>query len=226
MAVTPLLQPHLGPRLRKGAAALGVALDNEQASRLLSYLSLIEKWNRVYNLTAVRHPADMLAQHLLDSLSIIQPLVRHQGSGPFRLLDVGSGAGLPGVVIAIVLPQAQVTCVDTVGKKASFIQQVATELGLPNLRSEHARVEQLAPKQAEVVISRAFAALAEFVELTRPHLKVGGVWIAMKGKAPADELTALPPDVEVLQIEPLQVPELAAERCLIWMRPTLSRTNL
>jgi 16S rRNA (guanine527-N7)-methyltransferase len=222
MAAAPPLPPDLEPRLREGAAALGAPLDDGQASRLLSYLALVTKWNRVYNLTAVRDPAAMLVQHLLDSLSVIRPLVRHQGSGPFRLLDVGSGAGLPGVVIALVLPEAEVTCVDTVGKKASFIQQVAAELGLRNLRSEHARVEQLAPKQAEVVTSRAFASLADFVELTRPHLKEGGVWMAMKGKAPTDELAALPADVEVLGVEPLRVPELAAERCLVWMRPILS----
>ena len=187
--------------------------------RLLAYLALIAKWNRVYNLTAIRDPKEMLVQHLLDSLSVIPALLRRQGNAPFRLLDVGSGAGLPGVVVSILLPRAEVCCVDTVGKKASFIRQVGAELGLRNLQSEHARVEQLPPARADIVTSRAFASLVDFTSLTRAHLNPGGAWMAMKGKAPTDELKALPSDIEVLQVEPLVVPDLDAERCLVWMRP-------
>jgi 16S rRNA (guanine527-N7)-methyltransferase len=134
-----------------------------------------------------------------------------------KLLDVGSGGGLPGVLIAILCPQLQVSCVDTVGKKAAFIRQAAAELGLRQLRAEHARVEQL-PGRYDVITSRAFATLADFVALTRERLAPEGLWMAMKGKRPDDEIAALPADVEVFHVEPLQVPGLDAERCLIWMR--------
>lgn len=127
---------------------LSLPLSPTQVDLLLAYQALIAKWNRVYNLTAVRSPEEMLTHHLLDSLSVVPALTARFGAEqPFRLLDVGAGAGLPGVVIAIALPQAQVTCVDTVAKKASFIRQVAAELGLKNLRAEHARVEALLPSR-------------------------------------------------------------------------------
>jgi 16S rRNA (guanine527-N7)-methyltransferase len=206
--------------LQSGLTHLSLPLSPTQVDLLLAYQALIAKWNRVYNLTAVRSPEEMLTHHLLDSLSVVPALTARFGAEqPFRLLDVGAGAGLPGVVIAIALPQAQVTCVDTVAKKASFIRQVAAELGLKNLRAEHARVEALLPQQADVVTSRAFASLSDFVALTRQHLRPGGVWMAMKGKAPDAETTDLPDDVEVFHVEPLAVPGLDAERCLVWMRP-------
>ena len=129
--------------LRDGLAGLGLALQEDQVSKLLEYLDLIQKWNKVYNLTAVRDPADMLTHHLLDSLAIIHPLKRQTRGEPIRLLDVGSGAGLPGVVIALCCPEIQVDCVDTVAKKAAFVQQVAVALQLPNLRGVHHRVEKL-----------------------------------------------------------------------------------
>lgn len=208
------------PALQSGLTHLGLSLSPTQVDLLLAYQALIAKWNRVYNLTAVRDPEEMLTHHLLDSLSVVPALTaRFPGEQPFKLLDVGAGAGLPGVVIAIALPQAQVTCVDTVAKKASFIRQVAVELGLKNLRAEHARVEALPPQQADVVTSRAFASLADFVALTRQHLRAGGVWMAMKGKTPEAEAAELPEDVAVFHVEPLTVPGLDAERCLVWMRP-------
>jgi 16S rRNA (guanine527-N7)-methyltransferase len=134
-----------------------------------------------------------------------------------RLLDVGSGGGLPGVLIAVLCPGLQVSCVDTVGKKAAFIRQVGAELGLRNLRAEHARVEQL-PGRYDLITSRAFATLADFVALTRERLMPEGLWLAMKGKRPDEEIAALTTDVEVFHVEPLAVPGLDAERCLVWMR--------
>lgn len=213
------------PALQSGLTQLGLPLSPTQVDLLLAYQALIAKWNRVYNLTAVRSPEEMLTHHLLDSLAVVPALkARFGAERPFRLLDVGAGAGLPGVVIAIALPKAQVTCVDTVAKKASFIRQVAAELGLKNLQGEHARVEALPPQQADVVTSRAFASLADFVALTRQHLRPDGVWMAMKGKPPEAETAGLPDDVEVFHVEPLTVPGLDAERCLVWMRPRSTDT--
>ena len=207
----------LRARLSEGAAALGVTLSDEQRGQLLDYLALLGKWNKVYNLTAVRDPAEMLTHHLLDSLSIIAPLRRHTGGQPARLLDVGSGGGLPGVVIAICCPEIQVSCVDAVAKKAAFVQQVAVALRLPNLRGVHARVEAVQDK-FDVITSRAFASLADFTQWSAPALAEGAVWLAMKGKRPDDEIAALPPGVEVFHVEQLQVPGLGAERCLLWLR--------
>ena len=203
--------------LRQGLAALELNLEVHQVDQLLRYLDLIQKWNRVYNLTSVRDPAGMLTQHLLDSLSVVRPLLNQTGERPGRLLDVGSGAGLPGVVIAICCPGIAVHCVDTVAKKAAFIQQTAAALQLPNLRGLHARVESL-PDVYDVIASRAFAALADFVDWSVASLTQEGVWMAMKGKLPTREIQDLPPTVEVFHVEPLVVPGLAAERCLIWLR--------
>ncbi|CAN7572342.1 16S rRNA (guanine(527)-N(7))-methyltransferase RsmG [Rhizobacter sp. LjRoot28] len=208
----------LSSRLSDGLADLRLDLTDIQQSRLLDYLALIAKWNRVYNLTAVRAPAEMLVLHLLDSLAVLPALLRHVGKRPVSVLDVGSGAGLPGVVLAIALPSASVTCVDTVGKKASFIQQVAAELKLSNLAARHARVETLDMPPADVVTSRAFSSLLDFVTLTRHLVAKDGVWMAMKGKRPVDEQAALPADVEVFHVEQLTVPGLDADRSLVWMR--------
>lgn len=212
----------LATQLQGGLRDLALDLPLAAADRLLRYLALIGQWNRVYNLTAVREPEAMLRQHLLDCLAIVGPLRRALPAGaPRRLLDVGSGAGLPGVVLAICEPDWQVTCVDTVAKKASFIRQVAAELGLPNLRGMHARVESLDPaaRRYQLITSRAFASLADFSALTRPLLAEQGVWMAMKGKAPGDEQAALPASVQVFHVEQLAVPGLDAQRCLVWMRP-------
>ena len=205
-------------QLIEAAARLGVALGDEQSTRLLAYLTLLSKWNRVYNLTSVRNPALMLTQHLLDSMSVVAPLRRWSGGRPLRLLDVGSGAGLPGVVLAMLLSELDVTCVDAVGKKAAFIRQVEAELGLLNLHSVHARVEDLVDAPFDLIVSRAFATLADFVALTRRHLGPGSVWLAMKGHHPAAELAALPADVQVFHVEQLLVPGLDADRCLVWIR--------
>ena len=200
-------------------AELALDVTPAQADKLLGYLDLLQRWNATYNLTAVRDPAQMLVQHIADCLAVVAPFRREMGAGvALRVLDVGSGGGLPGVVLAALEPAWQVICVDTVGKKAAFVRQVAAELALPNLGAEHARVEGLKALPFDLITSRAFAALADFVRLTRGHLKRGGQWAAMKGKRPDDELAALPADIEVFHVEPLRVPRLSAERCLVWMR--------
>ena len=205
-------------RLAEGATALGLSLAAAQHAQLLAYLDLLAKWNKVYNLTAVRDPAEMLTHHLLDSLAVIAPLVRHTQGGAARVLDVGSGGGLPGVVIAICCPEMSVACVDAVAKKAAFVQQAAGVLGLSNLRGMHARVESIT-EPYDVITSRAFATLADFTQWSAGSLGEDGVWMAMKGKHPTDEMAGLPPSVAVFHVEQLTVPGLNAERCLIWMRP-------
>jgi 16S rRNA (guanine527-N7)-methyltransferase len=206
-------------RLEGAAAALGLTLDATTTERLLGYVDLLQRWNATYNLTAVRDPDEMLTQHVVDCLAVIGPLERQLGPVGRRVLDVGSGGGLPGVVIAATRPQDSVVCVDAVGKKAAFVRQAALELALPNLSAEHARVEKLRAPPFDVVTSRAFAALPDFVRLTRQHLSASGVWMAMKGRWPDEEIADLPADVEMFHVEPLIVPGLAAERCLVWMRP-------
>ncbi len=208
--------------LTGAAQALGLSLAPSVADQLLAYRDKIAKWNKVYNLTALRDPAQMLSHHIVDSLAAVPPLQRHLAQGGLaqaRVLDVGSGGGLPGVVLAAVLPQIDVTCVDTVGKKAAFVQQVAGELGLKNLRGVHSRVEQMQAEPFDVITSRAFASLLDFVQLTRVHLQAGGVWMALKGKRPEDEIAALPADVAVFHVEQLAVPGLDAERCVVWLKP-------
>ncbi|MEJ7930255.1 16S rRNA (guanine(527)-N(7))-methyltransferase RsmG [Ramlibacter sp. AN1015] len=207
----------LEAQLRTGAGRLGLVLDDAQVGQLLDYMALIAKWNRVYNLTAVRDPADMLTHHLLDSLAVVPPLVRHAGGRALRVLDVGSGAGLPGVVLAICLPGLRVDCVDTVAKKAAFIQQAALALRLPGLRGVHERVERLAGP-FDVVCARAFASLADLVELSFGALQDHGAWMALKGRHPAEEIAALPQSAEVFHVEQLEVPGLNAERCIVWMK--------
>jgi 16S rRNA (guanine527-N7)-methyltransferase len=197
-------------------AALGVEVTGAQAAQLAAYLDLLQRWNATYNLTAVRERAAMLTQHLADCLALVPPLRRHRETG--RVLDVGSGGGLPGVVVAVMLPGLDVSCVDAVGKKAAFVRQVAGTLRLANLHALHARVEQLHERTFDVVTSRAFASLPDFVSLTRAHLAPSGVWLAMKGRVPDDEIAALPAWAQVFHVEPVTVPGLDAQRCLVWMR--------
>ncbi len=218
-------QEALPPVLAQLADEVAGALSEAQLHQLATYMVMLAHLNSTFNLTALRDAPEMLSHHLSDCLVVLQPLMRHLREGgwldraqPPHLLDVGSGGGLPGVVLAICCPQVQVTCVDTVGKKAAFIRQVAAELRLPNLKAEHARVEQL-PGRYDLITSRAFASLGDFVNLTRQLLADGAVWMAMKGKTPDEERAALPADVQVFHVEPLQVPGLDAERCLVWMRP-------
>lgn len=211
--------------LDRGLASLGLDADETQRRRLIDHLLLIERWNRVHNLTAVRDPAEMVTQHLLDSLAVVGPLGRHLATSAqqergisCRLLDVGSGAGLPGAVLAVMRPALHVTCIDAVAKKAGFIRQVAGELAVANLTVEHGRVEDWKAAPFDVITSRAFASLSDFTALTRHLVSESGVWLAMKGRVPDDEVAALPPTVEVFHVEPLRVPGLDAQRCIVWMR--------
>ena len=216
------LEKDLRATLLVGLAALQLKLSEPQISQLLNYQAMIGKWTQVYNLTSVRDPAEMMTHHLLDSLSVVPALQRYllgagleQGS---RLLDVGSGAGLPGVVIAICCPAVNVTCVDTVAKKAAFIKQAALALKLPNLAGLHARVESIT-EPFDIICSRAFASLADFTNWSMGALVPQGVWLAMKGKHPSDELLALSKNIAMFHVEQLKVPGLDAERCLLWLRP-------
>ena len=212
-------------KLQAGLTALGLDLTAYQQKQLLDYVAMIAKWNKVYNLTAIRDVDEMLTHHLLDSLAIISPLKKHLNTNKaYRLLDVGAGAGLPGVVVAICCPHVAVACVDTVGKKAAFIQQAALALALPNLRGIHARVEQMLPADVQggfdVITSRAFATLSDFVRLTADLLiQDTGAWMAMKAKTADAESADLPKGIAVFHVEQLNVPSLNEERCLVWMRP-------
>jgi 16S rRNA (guanine527-N7)-methyltransferase len=208
--------------LRDGLRSLQLNLDDRQVSQLLTYVAMIGKWTQVYNLTAVRDPAEMMTHHLLDSLSAVPPLTRQLKEmgleNGARLLDVGAGAGLPGVVISICCPAVAVTCVDTVAKKAAFIKQAALELKLANLTGLHKRVEQVA-EPFDVICSRAFASLGDFTNCSAKALAPAGVWMAMKGKHPASEIDALDKGIDMFHVEQITVPGLDAERCIVWMRP-------
>ncbi|MEP7282292.1 MAG: 16S rRNA (guanine(527)-N(7))-methyltransferase RsmG [Rubrivivax sp.] len=209
--------------LQAGAAVLGCSLTPAQLQGLRDYAALLERWGRVHNLTAVRDAPRIDVLHLLDSLAVVPGLSRHVSTAGLSspcLIDVGSGGGLPGVVVAIARPSWTVSCIDAVAKKVAFVRQVALELGLQNLSAEHRRVGTGdGHGGADVVVSRAFAALTEFCAWTRDELAPGGVWCAMKGRVPDDEVAALPDDVDMFHVERLTVPGLAAERCAVWLRP-------
>lgn len=217
----------LRQQLEQGAQQLGLSLRQEQFDKLMGFLNLLQKWNKVYNLTSVRDPQEMMSLHMLDSLAAVPALQRHVASlgkaagERTAQLDVGSGGGLPGVVFAVCCPEIDVHCVDTVGKKAAFLQQVAVSLKLPNLKGIHARVETLTGPY-EIVSCRAFASLIDFTMWSRPAIAADGVWLAMKGKHPQDEIDALGQDVQVFHVEPLSVPNLEAERCIVWAKPCVA----
>jgi 16S rRNA (guanine527-N7)-methyltransferase len=211
---------ELHERVASGAEALGLHLSETRRATLVAYVRLIQQWNETYNLTAVRDPADMVTLHILDSLAGAVALLRHrEGHDAKALLDVGSGGGLPGIVIATVMPDLKVMCVDSVGKKAAFLRHAAASLALTNVEALHARVEKLEGRRFDVIASRAFASLADFVALTKHLLAPHGVWMAMKGKPPEQEIRQLT-GLE-FHVEPLQVPGSTAERCIVWLRPSL-----
>ncbi len=194
--------------LATGIAQMGLSVPEQMQLKLLQYLALLQKWNKVYNLTAVRQPEEMVTLHLLDSLSIL-PYLCNQ-----NLLDVGSGAGLPGIVVAICMPELAVTTIDTVQKKAIFMRQVKGELGLENLTVMHARVENYQPVTPFAqIISRAFSDIALLMHLTKHLIAKDGRWLAMKGLIPSHELVSLPS--QSIDIIPLKVANLTAERHLI-----------
>ena len=212
-------------QLEAVAPRLGLALTASERERLLAYMALIQRWTKVYNLTAVRNTGEMFTHHLLDCLAVVLPLRRGTGNdaqGALRVLDVGSGAGLPGVILAMLNPGWRVTCVDAVAKKAAFIRQAAAELGLPNLEGVHGRVEAAGTfrqPQFDLITSRAFASIQDFTTLTRPLLAPQGQWAAMKANLSAEEQGDIPADVEMFHVEQLEVPELNEKRCLVWLRP-------
>lgn len=194
--------------LARGIAEMGLDVDGPKQEKLLAYMALLQKWNKVYNLTAIRDAEEMVRLHLLDSLSVL-PYI--QGK---NLLDVGSGGGLPGIVLAIVKPELQVTTIDTVQKKAIFMRQAKGELGLGNLTVVHDRVENFQPEaKFDMIISRAFSELALFIKLTRYLIAPQGRWLAMKGQIPEEELVKM--DKKPNKIIELKVPCLDAERHLV-----------
>ena len=205
--------------IRSASAELGVSLTVDQAARLASFAALLVKWNRVYNLTSLDKPEQVLTHHLLDSLSIVPHLEQLAGGRSLRILDVGAGGGLPSIPVALALRAMRVTALDSVQKKVAFLQQVQLELGLANLEAVHSRVEQYRADPFDVIVSRAFATLTDIVHLTSHLLAQGGVWAAMKGSYPAEEINALPSTVELLSAVKLRVPLLGAERHLIVLRP-------
>ena len=211
--------PGEAVQLLAAAEALGLPLKQAQIEAMGRYLTLLRRWNATYNLTAVRVPQAMLSQHLADCLAAVAALNR-RGVLPVgaRILDAGSGGGLPGVLIALLHPEWSVTCIDAVGKKVAFVRQVAGTLALANLAAAHARLETWCAGTFDLVTARAFASLADLTRLTEPLLAHGGCWMAMKGQVPAGEIAELPPDIDVFHVEQLNVPGLDAQRCLVWMR--------
>lgn len=211
-------------RLDKALTELGLRVEPDVAQKLLAYIQQLQRWNRTYNLTALRDPDQMLVQHIFDSLSIVRPiqdyLEQHgKAADPIDIVDVGSGAGLPGVVLASVCSTWNISCIDAVEKKMAFVQQMSGVLRLPNLRALHVRVEKEPPLNADIVVSRAFSSLVDFVNLAGRHVREGGRIAAMKGKIPDDEIAALQAQStwQVERIESLTVPELDAQRCLVWL---------
>lgn len=202
----------LQAKLARGLEEASIKLSPDVQQKLLDYLALLQKWNKIHNLTAVRDPQEMVTLHLLDSLSVMPHI---QGE---RLLDVGSGAGLPGIPLAICNPTLQVTVLDSSHKKASFMRQAKAELQIPNLQVVCSRVEAYQPEEAfDTVISRAFSDLAEFVQLTRHLGKADALWLAMKGVYPFEELAQI--KIEPIRVVPLQVPGLEAQRHLVFLSP-------
>lgn len=217
----PTSQPELLQQLVSGARQLSLVIDDVQASQLLAYLACLDRWNRVHNLSAQAPLSHFMVQHVFDSMTLVGPLTRHANGRPLRVLDAGSGAGFPAVVVAALRPGWAVAAIDSVAKKVAFVRQAAVEVGIANLTAHHERLEQLQPvDRFDVVVSRAFASLARLIGSTEHLLAQNGVWVAMKGRVPSDEFARLKKGVEVFHVEHVTVPGLNAERNLIWMRRT------
>jgi 16S rRNA (guanine527-N7)-methyltransferase len=212
------LMSALQNKLQSGLLEMDLKIDAEKQGKLISYLLLIDKWNKVHNLTAIREPLEMVTLHLLDSLSVLPHV---QALAPKYLLDVGAGAGLPSIPLAICLPELQVTAIDSVAKKTSFMRQVKGELGLSNFQVEVGRVEALKKDvKFDVIISRAFSEIGLFVKLTKHLLVDKGLWLAMKGLVPAHEFehqNFKSAGVQVSKVEILKVAGLEAERHLVFL---------
>ncbi|WP_296185028.1 16S rRNA (guanine(527)-N(7))-methyltransferase RsmG [Pseudomonas sp. UBA1879] len=210
-----MVTPQHAEELTLGARELGVELTEAQHAQLLGYLALLIKWNKAYNLTAVRDPDEMVSRHLLDSLSVV-PFIEGQ-----RQLDVGSGGGMPGIPLAILFPDMKVTCLDSNGKKTRFLTQVKLELKLDNLEVIHSRAEAFQPEVPFTgIISRAFSSLEDFTQWTRHMGNSETRWLAMKGLHPADELVGLPADFHLESAQALAVPGCQGQRHLLILRRT------
>ena len=210
-------------RLEHALKDLALLATPAQRQTLLHYLQQLLHWNKTYNLTAIRNLDHALTHHLFDSLSVVAPILNAHDrlkATPLRIMDVGSGGGLPGIILAIMLPTAEITCLDAVEKKTTFIRQMVSVLSLQNLQVMHARVEAIEPQNNTIVISRAFASLQEFAQLASHHVVATGYLLAMKGKPPTDEILALNAETlwQTHTVESLTVPELDAQRCLVWMQ--------
>ena len=206
----------LAPILINGIKELGLELNQAQHDQLLDYLALLVKWNAVYNLTSVRDPMQMMTHHLLDSLAAVPAF-----AGAANVLDVGAGGGLPGMVLAIARPDMLVAMIDTVHKKTAFLTQVKAELQLANVTVHTKKVQDLeVAAKFDVITSRAFADLSDFVNWSGHLLAEGGQFIALKGTAPAEEQERLPKQWKVMKLEPLRVPGLEAERHLVIIKQT------
>lgn len=212
----------VGPKARLAAAAdaLGIEVGPATTDKLFGFLELLGRWNRVFNLTSLREPEAMWVGHLLDCLAIVPALRRHAAGHVLHVLDAGSGGGLPGVVLAIMQPSWRVVCVDASAKKASFLRQVGLHVEVANLRAVHSRVEALPDGIGpfDLVVSRAFASVRDFTQMTEHALAPGGTWVAMKARPDAAELSELSPDVELFHVEQVRVPGVEVDRCLVWMR--------
>ena len=213
--MSSMVTPQHADELSRGARQLGIDLSDSQHSQLLAYLALLIKWNKAYNLTAVRDPDEMVSRHLLDSLSVV-PFIAGD-----RWLDVGSGGGMPGIPLAILFPEMKVTVLDSNGKKTRFLTQVKLELKLDNLEVIHSRVEAFKPELPFTgIVSRAFSSLEDFTEWTRHLGDTDTRWLAMKGLHPADELVALPTDFHLDSAQALTVPGCQGQRHLLILRRT------
>ncbi|MCS6944658.1 MAG: 16S rRNA (guanine(527)-N(7))-methyltransferase RsmG [Sutterellaceae bacterium] len=204
--------------LRQEAAKLGLDLTAGQAHALLHFAALLSKWNTVYNLTALRGQDDILSRHLLDALSIVPALQRYLPSHRPRILDVGTGGGLPGIPVAVAMPQAHVTLLERVGKKVAFLRQVQIALKLSTVEVVQARVETWRAEPFAIITARAFSSLAALVRATRHVIAGDGIWAAMKGSLPEAEMAALPPEVDIIEVVKLRVPRLSATRHLLILR--------
>lgn len=204
--------------IRAAAELAPLSLSDRQADQLVTYVDLLERWNATYNLTAIREPRRIVTHHLADCFAAVAPLRREARELPSpSVLDVGSGAGLPGIIFGVMNPQWRVTCIDSVGKKAAFIRQAAADLGLTQVEALHARVEST-DRTHDIIVARAFSSVANLISTTEHALAGGGFWLAMKGRRPNDELEALDPSKWTFHVEQIDVPSISAERCLVWIR--------
>lgn len=213
----------LGSKLSLALEEIGITATEKQFDQLMMYINELQKWNKTYNLTAIKDPQEMLIQHVFDSLAILPSFKRRgliEKESQVKIIDVGSGAGLPGAILSIMWPEARVDCVDTVQKKIAFISNIAAKLDLPNLKGIHARIERCDQMNADIVISRAFASLSDFSRLAGVHVKANGHLVSMKSKQVQQdvaELQATVTDWTTEMIEPITVPQLDAQRYLVWL---------